>query len=181
MWKGPPIFSASTTLYLSDLSRPFSPLSPFAPPSTATWVIIFLSCLSFKLLFLLSITWWSFRSLAWSNTPQRFTWNRGHAQLIHHFPFPPAPPISPVFIHSRSSLFSFMLCLPPLSPPHFLALSHSFITGETPQWTSICTTHPLHIYSILTATFKAACSIQYIFSASISQYIKYCKVTLWSK
>lgn len=98
---------------------------------------------------------------------------------------PPSTPPSPLysFIHVPVSFHSCSVSplRPPHPSPHFLALSYSFITGETPQWTSICTTHPLHIYSILTATFKAACSIQYIFSASISQYIKYWKVTLWSK
>lgn len=53
----------------------------------------FSSASLFKTLFPLSITWRLFRSVAWSNAPQRCTWNRGHAQLIHHFPPTIASPL----------------------------------------------------------------------------------------
>lgn len=101
-------------------------------------MIIFPSHPSFKTLLPLSITWRSFRSVAWSNAPQRCTWNRGHTRLIHHFPptiASPAPPITPPkcssFMHApvsfHSCSFSLLYRSPPLLP-HFLAFSHSFIT-----------------------------------------------------
>lgn len=127
-----------------------SPTSPFlhSPlPVTATWVIISL----FKTLFLLSITRWSFRSPAWSNTPQRFTWNRGHAQLIHHSP--PATPLHPSpLLHSCTfwSLFIqvSILYLPPLPSLLISWLSRAHLSQQELN-TSLhlhrhTTTHSLH-------------------------------------
>lgn len=89
----------------------------------------------FKTLFPLSITWRSFRSVAWSNAPQRSTWNRGHAQLIHHFPptnsspLPQSHPHCSSFMHTPVSFHSCSVSLlyrspstTPFSFPGFLSL-----------------------------------------------------------
>lgn len=128
-----PILSISAPHSLAHL-----PLFLFPPAPRTTWVIIFPPHPSFKTQLPLSITWRSFRSVAWSNAPQRCTWNRGHTRLIHHFPptiASPAPPITPPkcssFMHApvsfHSCSFSLLYRSPPLLP-HFLAFSRSFIT-----------------------------------------------------
>lgn len=96
--------SPFTVLFSSKLALPpFYPYLPPLPHPPPTYSILsrshnhlndhFLSASLFKTLFILSITWRSFRSVAWSNAPQRCTWNRGHAWLIHHFPSTIATPL----------------------------------------------------------------------------------------
>lgn len=102
-------------------------------PAAATWLVIFSPSL-FKSIFRLSITMPSFRSPVGSNTPLRFTWNRSHAQIIHHFsPHCSSLLLSPVsFMHVVVSLHSCSVCWmpPPCFSPHFRTLSCSIITVE---------------------------------------------------
>lgn len=115
------------------------PFYPYLPPTPPTFSTLsrshnhlgdhFASASLFKTLFPLSITWRSFRSVVWSNAPQRCTWNRGHAPLIHHFPstiaplLPESPP--PTLVHSCTlwSLFIHVLSHSSMAPHHSFLIS----------------------------------------------------------
>lgn len=144
--------SPFTVLFSSKLALPpFYPYLPPLPHPPPTYSILyrshnhlddhFSSASLFKTLFILSITWRSFRSVAWSNAPQRWERERPETEAMHGSSItfhPPSPPRSPTptpncssFMHApvsfHSCSFSLLYCSPPLCP-HFLAFSRSFIT-----------------------------------------------------
>ena len=147
-------FSFQSPSFFPSLSSMPYPITLFLHPPLLPqppgWS--FLSSSLFKTLLLLSITRWSFRSPPWSNTPQRFTWNRGHAQLIHHFPPTHHPSLLlhsctfwSLFIHAPSQILS---CAQPpsllvFSFPGFLMLIYHR-GNVTPQYT--CTDTQQHIH-----------------------------------